>query len=92
MCPLKKIEIPTMLFWENGNSWYGSSGGGRFFIRPEAPEEGQEKRLKIQFWRGPLAMEFSEILAEAAFPIDEEGLLLAVAWLEERALELERQG
>ena len=36
-------------------------------------------------------MEFSEILAEAAFPIDEEGLLLAVAWLEERALELEGQ-
>ena len=32
------IEIPTQLFWENGNSWYGSLGNARFFIKPEAPE------------------------------------------------------
>ena len=23
---LPPIEIPTLLFWENGNTWYGSKG------------------------------------------------------------------
>ena len=81
---LSKIEIPTLLFWENGNSWYGSCGSARFFIRPESPE-GQEKQLSIQFWQGPMSMELSEILATAAFPICEEGLVQAVAWLEKMA-------
>ena len=85
---MNNIEIPTLLFWENGNSWYGSSGGCRFFIRPEAPEEGQEKRLKIQFWRGPLSMALSEIIASAAFPVTEEGLAQTTAWLEEQAARL----
>ena len=35
---LTPIELPTLLFWENGNSWYGSKGMARFFIKPETPE------------------------------------------------------
>ena len=31
---LPPIEIPTLLFWENGNTWYGSKGQARFFIQP----------------------------------------------------------
>lgn len=84
---MEHIEIPTLLFWENGNSWYGSSGAARFFIKPESPE-GEEKRLAVQLWRGPLSMELSEIIDSAAFPVSEEGLARTAAWLEERTGEL----
>ena len=35
---LPPIEIPTLLFWENGNTWYGSKGQARFFIQPVTHE------------------------------------------------------
>jgi len=85
---LKHIEIPTLLFWENGNSWYGSLGNTRFFIQPEAPEGEEEKRLSVQVWKGPLSMALSEITAEASFPITEKGIGQTTAWLEERTAEL----
>lgn len=81
------IEIPTLLFWENGNSWYGSLGNTRFFIKPQA-QEGEEKQLAVCLWRGPLAMDQSEIIASAAFPLTEEGIAQTTAWLEERAAEI----
>lgn len=85
---MNRIEIPTLLFWENGNSWYGSLGDARFFIQPEAPE-GQEKRLSVRLWKGPLAMELSEIITSAAFPVTEEGLSQTTAWLEKHSAQLE---
>ena len=85
-----RSEIPTYLFWENGNSWYGSLGAARFFIRPETPER-EEKRLTVQLWRGPLTMELSTVLDTAAFPLTEEGLEETAAWLEERAEELNKK-
>ena len=81
------IEIPTLLFWENGNSWYGSWGQARFYIHPEVPEEG-DPVLHIELWRGPLTRSLSEILETADFPRSEEGLARATAWLEERATQL----
>lgn len=86
--PLKRIELPTLLFWENGNSWYGSLDSTRFFIKPEAPGGAEEKQLTVRVWRGPLEMALSEMLATAAFPVTEEGLKQTAAWLEERAAEL----
>ena len=86
---MQPIELPTLLFWKNGNTWYGSKGQARFFIQPQQPGEGEEV-LKVRLWRGPLAMEHSEILSEAAFPLDGEGLAQLTAWLEERAAELNR--
>ena len=85
---MNKIEIPTLLFWENGNSWYGSLGNARFFIKPEVPEGTEEKQLTVRLWRGPLAMELSEIMASSTFSVCQEGLSQASAWLEERAAEL----
>ena len=81
------ILIPTLLFWENGNSFYGSKGQARFFIRPVRPEEG-EPTLEAELWRGPLTKALSEILATASFPLSEEGLTQVTRWLEERAREL----
>ena len=85
---LSTIHIPTLLFWENGNSWYGSLGNARFFIRPEPPGDTGEPQLAVQLWRGPLTMELSEIIASAAFPMTEAGLAQTSAWLEERAAEI----
>ena len=83
------IELPTLLFWENGNTWYGSKGLTRFFLRP-IREEGSG-RLEAEVWRGPLTRELSEILYTAAFPLSEEGLSQLTAWLEERAGEMNEE-
>ena len=87
---MNDIFLPTLLFWENGNTFYGSRGQARFFIRPVRPEEQQEEgpRLEAELWRGPLTRELSEILAAAAFPLSEEGLAQLTGWLEDRAAEL----
>lgn len=85
---MNTIQIPTLLFWENGNSWYGSLGSARFFIQPELPEGSSEKRLAVRLWRGPLTMELSEIIATAHFPVTDAGLAQTAAWLEERAAAL----
>jgi hypothetical protein len=82
---LNHIEIPTLLFWENGNSWFGSLDSTRFFIQPETPEGAEEKLLTVQVWKGPLTMTLSEITATAAFPLSEEGLAQTAAWLEQQA-------
>ena len=58
---MNDILIPTMLFWENGNTWYGSKGLLRFFIKP-VKQEDAGTTLDIELWRGPLAKEFSEIM------------------------------
>ena len=79
---MSKLFIPTLSFWENGNSWYGSLGQARFFIKP------QEGNLAVQLWRGPLTKELSQILDTTCVPVSEEGLAQLTAWLEERAAEL----
>lgn len=92
---MEDILIPTLLFWENGNTWYGSKGSARFFIKPvktESPENDPEAKpstqLEIELWRGPLTKELSQVIATAAFPLSEEGLAQATDWLEKRANEL----
>ena len=84
---MNDILIPTMLFWENGNTWYGSKGLLRFFIKP-VKQEDAGTTLDIELWRGPLAKEFSEIMETASFPLSEEGLTQVTAWLEARAAQV----
>ena len=79
---MESVFIPTMSFWENKNSWYGSLGQARFFIQP------QEDALQVQLWRGPLTRELSEILEETAFPLTEDGLERLAGWLNQRAASL----
>ena len=71
--------IPTLSFWENGNSWYGSLGQARFFIQP------QGELLSVQLWRGPLSKELSEILEETSFSLSPEGLAELTLWLAQKA-------
>lgn len=79
---MSEIFIPTMLFWENGNTWYGSLGNTRFYIAP------QEEQLHVQLWRGPLTKELSQIEEETDFPLSEDGLAEMTAWLEKRSAEM----
>ena len=81
---LSPIEIPTMLFWENGNTWYGSKGEARFFIHPSSHEDGEapaRTTLDAELWKGPLSRALSQVLAEASFPLSEDGLVQLTAWL-----------
>ncbi|MBS7218660.1 MAG: hypothetical protein KH028_04500 [Oscillospiraceae bacterium] len=85
---LSPIEIPTMLFWENGNTWYGSKGEARFFIHPSSHdvEDGStHTMLDVELWKGPLCRALSQVLANASFPLTEEGLVQLTVWLEEKA-------
>ncbi len=79
---MPRIYIPTLLFWENGNAWYGSDGAVRFYVKPAAAEAGVPL-LEAELWRGPLEKEHSEMLAVESFPLSGDGLLALTAWLEE---------
>lgn len=79
---MERPFIPTLSFWENGNSWYGSLGRARFFIQP------QEGQLTVQLWQGPFTRELSEVLAETAFPMSQEGIEELTDWLAGQAAEL----
>ena len=90
---MNEILIPTLLFWENGNTWYGSKGTARFFIQPVTPpqEEGQPAPvtvLQAELWRGPLTKQLSSILARASFPLSQDGLAQLERWLEDQAMAL----
>jgi hypothetical protein len=94
---VNEILIPTLLFWENGNTWYGSKGNARFFIQPvkhdppdDDPDGVSHTDLEIELWRGPMSKALSEILTTASFPLSEEGLAQTVAWLEEQAAQMNR--
>lgn len=47
---LSPIEIPTMLFWENGNTWYGSKGDARFFTTPLPTRTGRARPTPHWTW------------------------------------------
>ena len=88
---MEPVMIPTLLFWENKNTWYGSKGLARFFIQPvvlEHEDGSSEKMLQVELWRGPLMKSLSEVIATASFPVSEEGLEQTTAWLEEQAAKL----
>ena len=92
---LKPITLPTMLFWENENTWYGSKGTARFYLQTQKVEdapEGQPSRIfKAEVWPGPFTKALSETVAEATFPLTEEGRDQMIAWLEGQAEEMNKE-
>ena len=89
---MEPVQIPTLLFWENGNTWYGSKGLARFFIHPvtTTPDANQEnsipeRTLEVELWRGPLTKQLSEILQTASFPLSDAGIASLTDWLEQQA-------
>ena len=62
---MSEILSPTMVFWENGNTWYGSKWQTRFFIRPVPAEEERPARLEAELWRGPLTLSLIHICGKS---------------------------
>ena len=100
---MDKPFIPTYSYWLNANSWYGSLGLARFFIKPtvldkenpDDPDEPLRIQLDVQLWKGPLTLELSEVLATQDFLLleasaEDDRLALAL-WLEEQAAVLNGQ-
>lgn len=87
---MASVFLPTYSFWINGNDWYGSLGQARFYIQPVAEEDAPPDRLTVQFWRGPLTLELSDVLDTQTFPLGQEGEGLSdlAAWLETQAAHL----
>ncbi len=87
---MDEIYIPTLLFWENGNTWYGSRRGLRFFIQPVKHEDRDgAATLDAEIWRGPLAKEFSQVYGRNSFPLSDEGIEQLRTWLAEEEQKLD---
>ena len=73
-----ELFLPTLSSMEYGNVWTGSRGARRFRIVP------QDGTMTAQVWTGPLCYELSQVEAQAAFPISQEGLDQLRGWLLEQ--------
>ena len=79
------ITFPTLMFFQNGNGWKGSSGLLRFRIEPfiKHNEDDEEKFLPVVVWCGPFCQELSQMDERTEFPLSVEGLAAIKAWLED---------
>ena len=75
----RKFEIPKFHYFRSGNPYSGSRKNFRFRIRPS------DDMLKLWAWPGPFCQESTpeEQQVTAEFPLTEEGLQEAEAWLEQ---------
>ncbi len=78
-----EIQLPTLMFFQNGNGWKGSSGLLCFQVEPAQGEE--EKELPACVWCGPFCRELSQLDDSARFPLSEEGLAALTGWLRDWA-------
>ncbi|MCD8147266.1 MAG: hypothetical protein LUD84_08345 [Clostridiales bacterium] len=72
--------LPNLYTFQNGNGFYGSYRGLRFFISPEEGDE--EKTLDCQVWYGEYCLAESQVVDAARFPLDESGYSQVLAWLD----------
>ena len=76
--------------WSNGNAFYGSLRAMRFLVKPTVLRDkgsGEllpESHVEAQVWKGEYCLEESEVLAQAEFPLTEEGREQVIEWLEEQ--------
>ena len=75
-----EIFIPVLHSFENGNTFSGSCGAMRFFLRPQLAAEG-EGTILAELWHGPFCYEKSEIEKRQEFLMTEEGRAQIRAWL-----------
>ena len=82
--------VTNLHSWINGNAFYGSFHEMRFLVKPTAivdkvtgdPMEGS--KVDAYVWGGEFCMEESEILAQAEFPLTQQGHEQVIDWLEEQ--------
>ncbi len=80
-----KFYLPNLHTLQNGNHFYGSYCGLRFFVDP-APEKGEDGEMTgtvtAVVWYGERCLEESEAVDEATFPLDEAGRQQILDWLD----------
>lgn len=76
--------LPNLYTFQNGNAFIGSFQGLRFQIKPGKTGEDDKAQplLSALVWYGEYCLELSEVQAEAAFPLTEEGREALLDWLE----------
>ncbi|MCD7837710.1 MAG: hypothetical protein LUG65_02210 [Clostridiales bacterium] len=74
--------LPTLYTFQNGNGFYGSYRGLRFFVAPEEGDEG--KVLACQVWYGEYCLAESQVVDAARFSLDEAGYGQVLTWLDEQ--------
>ena len=87
---LDQFYLPNLYTFRNKNTFYGSLDELRFRVRPRVGEEDQEDALTVCTWTGEYCLAESEILDEAAFPLDETGYRQLLDWLERAYSQVQR--
>jgi hypothetical protein len=85
-----KITLPTLMFFENGNGYKGSSGLLRFHIYP-AEEREEGRAMAVAVWCGPFCEELAQRDDSREFPLNQAGLDALTAWLEDWSVRMEAQ-
>lgn len=74
---IPEIQLPTLMFFQNGNGWKGSCGLLRFWIEPA---QERQRPCPVSVWCGPFCRELSQVDDTASFPLSEEGLAALTGW------------
>lgn len=80
---MEELYMPTLSHFENGNGWTGSRGVMNYEI-----EEPQEDGVRLVAWYGPFSRDYAQVVAEALFPMTQEGRSAWMDWIVETAKEM----
>ncbi len=80
----EQFYLPNLHHFQNDNTFYGSFRGLRFRVKSEQAEDADGKRWIIATlcWYGDFCLEESDVVAEARFPMSEDGYEQVLDWLE----------
>lgn len=72
------LDLPGLLYFQNGGVYKGSAKGTRYKIGPE------DDNLAVEIWLEPNCYEKAEILERVEFELSDNGRSEMVKWLEEK--------
>ncbi len=72
------MDLPGLLYYQNGGVYKGSAGDMRYKIEPE------NDKLVASVWYGPYCFEKSEIAEQSEFELSENGRTAMIEWLTEK--------
>lgn len=72
------LDLPGLLYFQNGGVYKGSAKGIRYKIGPE------DDNLVVEIWLEPYCYEKTEILETVEFELNDGGRSEMVEWLENR--------
>jgi hypothetical protein len=75
-----RFYLPNLYTFQNGNSYYGSYRGLRFFL--ESAKQDDQPIFDCKVWYGEYCLEESQVVDTAVFPMDEEGHQSVLHWLD----------